>query len=383
MLFGIAGSYLTLSHGGFENSSRELSTITARLAAEDGIQLSLAELKSGVDAGGDGLGDLTYTQDDGATVTVIATSLGGNLWRIHSFAANRRARKGSQVVAELIPTGALGFTPRAAITAQGSVTTLGGIVVDGRDWNITGTAVVGSGGYGVSSTSTITSGGSSKIGGHGIAPTSLALPGTREALATWADGINQDNQGGVDEELFDGIDNDGDGSIDEDTHGYPKDPDVQMHLAPGTLRAAAQASGTYFTTQVQVDACIAANGGKMPGGKIIYVDFSPWQPANLSTSSACNTTPSIIVHHNTAANALMKNVHGNFLGLMLVDGVSHLNGDFTLIGALMSFAPASYGNAFGNGNANVKLSTAALSNLPSLGSAANIRIKAWQRAVAQ
>jgi hypothetical protein len=387
MLFGIAGAYMTVSYGGFDNSTRELAIIQARLGAEDGIQLSLAELKSGVDADADGLGNLTVTEE-GRTITATCTSLGGNLYRIHSVGVTGRARKGATVVAERIPTGALSFSPRAAITAQGSVTTLGGIVVDGRDWNITGTAVVGPGKYGVSSTSTIVSGGSSKIGGNGIAPSALSLLGTREMLASWSDGINQDGDGSTDEENFDGIDNDGDGEIDEDTHGYPKDPDVELGLVPGTLKAAAQSMGTYFTTQAQVDACITANGGKMPGGKIIYVDFSPWQPATLSSSSgpgsgSWNTTPSVIVHHNAAGNALMKNVHGSFLGLVLCDGVTHLNGDFTLLGALMSFAPASYGNAFGNGNANVKLCTAALTNLPTLGTAANVRIKAWERAVAQ
>jgi hypothetical protein len=378
ILFGIAGSYLVLSAGGFENSNRELATVQARLAAEDGIQMSLAELKSGVDADGDGLGTMTYQPADGQSVVVTSTPLGGNLYRIHSAATLRRAEKAVEVVAERVPTGGLTFSPRAAITAQGPVTTLGSIVVDGRDWNITGTAVVGSGTYGVSSTSTITSGGSSKIGGNGIAPSMLPLSGTRETLASWSDGITQDAYGATDEELFDGIDNDGDGSTDEDTHGYPTNPDVQMHLAPGTLKAAAIAGGTYFTTQAQVDACITANGGKMPGGKIIYVDFTPWMPANLGT--AFNTTPSVIVHHNATSNALMKNIHGNFLGLMLVDGVSHLNGDFQLLGGLMSFAPASYGNAFGNGNANIKLCTAALAGLPSVGGVAKVRIKTWHRA---
>lgn len=77
ILFGIAGSYLTLSYGGYENSCRELATVEARLAAEDGIQLSIAELKTGVDAAGDGLGNLTSTGTNGGTVTVTATSLGG------------------------------------------------------------------------------------------------------------------------------------------------------------------------------------------------------------------------------------------------------------------------------------------------------------------
>jgi hypothetical protein len=292
-----------------------------------------------------------------------------------------RARHGADVLAERIPTGTLSFAPGAAVTANGPVTTLGNITIDGRDWNITGTAVVGAGKFGISTTSTISNSGNSKVGGNGIAPAKPPPAGTQQPNANWSDGVNQDADGSVDEEAFDGIDNDGDGQIDEDTHGYPTTPDVQMHLANGTLKAAAIASGTYYTSAAEFDAAVAANGGNVPGGKIIYCDFPTWLPAQLGANF--NSPPSIIVHHTAGGTALMKNVHGNFCGLMLCDGVEHLNGDFILLGALQSFAPQSYGNAFGNGNAFVKLCTAALNNLPTAGNAANVRIKGWNRAVAQ
>jgi hypothetical protein len=76
----------------------------------------------------------------------------------------------------------------------------------------------------------------------------------------------------------------------------------------------------------------------------------------------------------------MKNVHGMFRGLVLADFVSHLNGNFVLLGALMSFGDDAIGNAFGNGAANVKLCTAALGNLPSLGTASTVKIRSWSRA---
>jgi hypothetical protein len=89
------------------------------------------------------------------------------------------------------------------------------------------------------------------------------------------------------------------------------------------------------------------------------------------------------VHHNATGTAQMKNVHGLFCGLVLADFVTHLNGDLVMLGALMSFGDDSIGNAFGNGNAKVKLCTAALNNLPSLAGNNAVRIKSWNRSAAQ
>ena len=73
-LFGIAGAYLLLSIGGWESSNRELATIEARLAGEDGIQLSIAELRAAIDSDGNGIGN----------VTASATRLGGRIVSEHS-----------------------------------------------------------------------------------------------------------------------------------------------------------------------------------------------------------------------------------------------------------------------------------------------------------
>jgi len=380
-LFGIAGAYLLLSIGGWESSNRELAVIEARLAGEDGIQLSIAELRTGIDTGGDGLGNVTTTITNGTNVTVTAMNIGGNVYRLHSVGVLDRARHGADVVVERVPTGVVNFTARAAITAQGPVTTLGNIVVDGRNWNSTGTALIGPGKYGISSMGAIMNSGNSKVGGNGIPPAKPPPAGTQQPNADWSDGINQDGDGFIDEEAFDGIDNDGDGLIDEDTFDYPSGPDVMLHIPVGTLKGAAITYGTYFTSQAQYDACIAANGGKVPGGKVLYCDFDLFEPVDLGSSF--NSPPSIIVHHNPTGTAMMRNLHGMFAGLLMADFVEHINGDFVIVGAVMSFSNQAFGNAFGNGNAFIKLSTQVLAQLPTAGGPSNVRIKAWNRAVAQ
>jgi hypothetical protein len=380
MLFGVAASYMTLSYGGFENSNREMETVRARLYAEEGLHRALAEVKAGDDDDGDGLGDLSLEGTDGRTAVVTMTDLGGGLFRMRSVARLRRANAASELVVELIPAASISFAPRAAITAKGLVGTLGNITVDGRDWNYDGTAVVGPGKYGISSMDNITNGGNSKVGGNGMPPFKPPLPGANEKYASWNNATDEDGDGPSGEENFDGDDDDGDGEIDEDTNDYPTSPDIELKLPEGTLKAMAQAQGTYFATQAALSTYLAANGGEMPGGKIIYCDFTSWLPAELGGS--LNAEPSILVHHTASGNALMKNVHGAFKGLVLADGVEHLNGDFLLLGALMSFAPESYGNAYGNGNAFVRLCTAALNDLPSGTGSATVRIRSWSRAPA-
>jgi hypothetical protein len=386
IIFGIAESYFILSMGGWENSDREVACVRSRLAAEDGLSLSIAELKSGTDVDGDGLGNLTATAVDGRQITVTAVNLGPTsyvnsfLYQLHSVAVLRRAQCGADLVAEIIPPQPIDFEARAAITSNGPVLTTGSITVDGRDWNLNGTAVVGPGTFGISSTSTITNTGSSSVGGAGMAPDGPPPPGAQEPIADWSDGADQDGDGSVDEENFDGIDNDDDGLIDEDTSDYPSTPDVALHLPEGTLRDAAIASNTYYTSQTQLDAAIAANGNKMPGGVVIYLDFPLWEPADLGNQF--NSPPSVLVHHNATGNALMKNVHGRFVGLVFADLIDHLNGDVEILGALMTFASGAGGNAYGNGNAHIKLCTAALENLPEVGQT-QVKIRSWSRATAQ
>jgi hypothetical protein len=380
LLFGIAGAYVLLSVGGYENSSREIATVEAAMAAEDGLNLSMAELKSGVDADGDGLGNVTATAADGRTITVTATNLGGLFYRLHSIAVLRRARKGSTVVVELVPSGGPQANFSGAIASNGPVTLQGSIVVDGRDWNTTGTAVVGSGVYGVTSTQAIATTGSAFVGGNGIAPAKPPPAGTIQPFATWTDLTDNDADGSVDEELFDGLDNDADGSVDEDTHGFPSTPDVALRLPPNTLKNAAIASGTYFTSALQVSLCVTANGNKLPGGKVIYCDFPLWQPVNFGGSY--NNPPSIVVFHNATATAEMKNVTGYLKGLLITDRIEHFTGTFMLLGGILGMGDQALGNAFGLGNATIRYSSGVLADLPDIGTVNKIRIKSWSRSAA-
>lgn len=349
MLFGISTAYFTLSTGGATTASSEVTGVEAKVYADEGIQRSIAELKAGVDADHDGLGSLSRTGSDARTLSVVCTDLGGGLFRIHSCAHLRRANAGVNVVAQRIPPTPIAYSGRGAITANGPVTTTGNITVDGRDWNGTGTAIVGPGPYGISTTQLITNSGSSSVGGRGLAPARPPPAGSQEQNASWGS-------------------------------GYPSGPDVMLGMASGSLKSLAQAQGTYFTTQNALEAYVAANGGNVPGGAIVFADFATWDPVNLG--GALNTTSSIIVHHTSTGMAQMKNLHGFFKGLVLCDFVQHLNGDFLLLGGLMSFGDQAFGNAFGNGNAVVKYSTQALSQLPAATTVTTMKIRSWGVAAA-
>jgi hypothetical protein len=282
------------------------------------------------------------------------------------------------MLVQVEPAEILGALLRAAITAEGPVTTLGTIQIDGRDWDYVGGAVVGAGVFGISTVGSISNGGSSTVGGNGQAPAKTPAPGAQEEFAMWADGVDNDGDGPIDEEAYDGIDNDGDGKVDEDVNEFPQNPDAVVGAPPGTLLQVAQAMGTYFTSQAALEAWIAANGDNIPGGVIVYADFDEWQPVDFG--SIMNDPPSIIVHHSAAGDAMMKNIHGEFRGLIICDRVQHLNGDFALLGGLLSLADEAYGNAFGNGSALVRYSSTALGQLPSSGGFNRVSVVSWSRA---
>ncbi len=373
-----AVTYLTASFQLGVETNAEIGMVRARLAAEEGVHLAMAELKSGDDPDGDGLGTVSLAGADDRSIVVTATDLGGDLYRVHAVARVGGAAQGLEAIIELVTAPGVAFPARAAITAEGPVETLGTINVDGRDWDDWATALVGPGLHGISSTQGVTQGGSSTVGGSGNAPAKPAPVGGIEQFAVWQDGVDADGDGLIDEEPYDGIDNDGDGAIDEDTHGYPESPDAALGQPPGTLKSIAQAAGTYFATETALNNWIAANGGSIPGGVIVYADFNHWQPADFGP--IYNDPPSIIVHHTKDGDALMKNIHGAFRGLIMADFVTHINGDCSIIGAFMSFSDESYGNAFGNGNADVLFSSTVLANLPNAFATASARVLSWSRA---
>ena len=372
ILAGAATIYLFASHGSLEGSKREEDASLARIAAEEGVHRAIAEIKSNQDPGGDGIGTLTFEGTGERTIETSVIDLGGGFFNLHAMGSLRRASKSIDTIVEVVEGDPLTLNARAAVAARGPVSTTGNISIDGRDWNHLGTFIRGPGVHGVSSTQGITRKGSSTIGGNGLPPTTLVTPLVMEQFANWGDGVDDDGDGMIDEEAFDGIDNDSDGLIDEDINSYPSDPDVAFGLAPGTLKSIAQAAGTYFSSQAAIDAYIAANGGNLPGGKIIYAEFPTWLPVNLGNQ--LNADPSVIIHHIPSGMAVAKNLHGSVKGMFIADFVEHINGDFNLVGALMSFAPDAMGNSYGNGNALVRYSSEVLAMLPSSSPTIRVRI---------
>lgn len=75
-------------------------------------------------------------------------------------------------------------------------------------------------------------------------------------------------------------------------------------------------------------------------------------------SSAAIGGSGILVVHNAAGNALLKNTSQTFKGLIIADDVMHLHGD--VLGGLIAFKNALSGNVIGNGNARILYSREAI-----------------------
>jgi len=222
----------------------------------------------------------------------------------------------------------------AAVVSNDVVDSNGNITVDGRDYDYLGTSVVGPGVFGILSTKTIGSGGSSAIGGVGAAPPKKGISA---------------------------------GSISQNTlfkTGYPATPDEVVGAAPGTLKKAAIAAGTYITSDAQFSALLSANGGKLPDHAIIYADYDP-SGGSFDIGSG-NSKSSILVIHTDSTTSSVKNLHGTFKGLLIGDSINHVNSGTSLTGMVQLLSPtASAGaNVFGNGNATIHFSSAVLADLP-------------------
>lgn len=76
-LMSVSAAYLLVSYGAYEGDRRDNEGIRARCAAEEALNLSMAELKVGVDVGGDGLGIIEQTGDDGRALRATVIPLGG------------------------------------------------------------------------------------------------------------------------------------------------------------------------------------------------------------------------------------------------------------------------------------------------------------------
>ena len=348
---GMTGSYLTLSISKKNATFQEVEREKAFYAAEAAIAQAKYELTSGRDYETTGLGNVTLNTlaNTQVTVTFDTTGLTGNQRRLTAIAtygpANKRTDRSIEEVVDK-PMATPTMFAGGSITSRDGIDLQGSIDVDARDYDMAGTAIVGAGVDGIWSGGSVSLTGSAGVGGNGLAPPNNgSAPGAVEANHDWG---------------ADGVDNDRDGVVDQPGETFPTDPDQALGFPAGTMKAAAQNMGTYFSTQVAYTAALAANGGQMPGGKIIYCEFAPSPPFEVGTSM--NAVPSILIMHNSTANAVAKNVHGSFKGLFMADKVEHVNAGTDVLG--MVFAWGQFGNSFGNGNSTIRYSSAVLAGLP-------------------
>jgi hypothetical protein len=241
------------------------------------------------------------------------------------------------------PGGVAQFTALGAVVANDSVNTNGNTTIDGRDYaysTTTGasTTLTGNPGvFGVVSGNAIGVGGSSGVGGNGSPP-----PAKGAATGSTAQNF-----------VYPG--------------GYPPTPDALMNQPSGTLKATAQAQGTYFSDEASYTAFLnnSTNNGKIPDHAILYLEFTPGNGAFELGSG--NTLSSILIVHTDSYTGTISQVHGNFTGALFADSVVRVNAGTNITGMVQLFSPtsSSSGNVLGNGNSNIRFSSAALNDLPS------------------
>ncbi|HKS17505.1 MAG TPA: hypothetical protein VJU16_09355 [Planctomycetota bacterium] len=350
---GMSGTYLTLSVSKKNAVFSEVEREKAFYAAEAALAQAKYELTANRDYDTPGLGNVTLNgiANTQCTVTFDTTGLTGNQRRLTAVAIfgpnNRRIDRSIEEVVDK-PLTQIKGNWLGAIVSEDPLDFNGNVTVDGRDWNMANTAVVGDGVVAAMSGGAITVGGSSALGGNGNPPPAGgASAGSMDPNHNWG---------------ADGLDNDLEGTVDQPGETYPTDPDQALGFPTGTLKTAAQASGTYFTSQAMYMAALVANGNRMFSGKVVYCDFVPAPPFELGTGM--NNMPSVLVVHNAASNAVMKNVHGDFKGMILADKIEHVNAGTNILGMIQAWGQ--FGNVFGNGNSTIRFSSEVLSNLPSV-----------------
>jgi len=156
--------------------------------------------------------------------------------------------------------------------------------------------------------------------------------------------------------------------------GYPTTPDMvfggaDSSFPEGTLKAIAQtgiAGSQYVTDPKDL---------KFPLAGVTYVEPPPYYPKN-EWSSAAIPGSGILIMHNSAGTASLKNSDANFKGLIIGDDIVHLHGD--VLGGIIAFKDSLGGNVVGNGSGDIRYSSAAvLASLKFLESDSKPAVLAW------
>jgi len=270
----------------------------------------------------DGDGDAWDDSNNRVIITSTGTSANGSVRKI-------------EVVVQKSSLGAGGI--RAAVMANGPIKTLGSIRIDGRDHDIDGNLIPNSGTLGISTRSTYSQGGNSRVGGTyngtDYAPSKPGNSNIIETNATWT---------------------------------APTTPEEVLGLTQvDQLKTLAQ-SGIGGSQYVTDPANLA-----YPLSGITYVELPPgdkWIAGGFDFTGS-----GILIVHNSSTNAVLKNTNiGTFKGIIIVDDYIHIHN--TIIGAVVNLTSnPSEGNCIGNGSGQVLYSSIAISNaLSSISTSLNV-----------
>lgn len=305
VLLTLLAAASSMSINDYRASERAMNSLKAFYLAEAAVDKKLAEVNAGNtgNISSTSLGDGTYSATyvvSGSQKTITGTGVVGGITR--------------QISATLSTS--VSFTSQAAAFVDGGVaSTSGGINIDGRDHDTDGNLTGGAGTYGVATSGTFSQGGSSEIGGNGIAPARPADPAT----------------------------------IQEGVAGYgTQDPEQILGVPAGTL-------DVYKMTRAEFLAAPTPLNG------IYYIyDNSDVQLNAYDFGDSDDPGQGIIICHNAANSCEIKNMHGYFTGLVVTDKFEKINGSAELRGSLIVTNPS--GATIGNGSAEIKYSSTAIGN---------------------
>jgi len=238
----------------------------------------------------------------------------------------------------------------AAITTNAQTKSAGGLIIDGRDHDLSGGLVANNGILGLYTTNSFTQTGSSAIGGTSGAKVDYAPSKFPDTSIVHS---NQKYPGGfptTPDSVAGGANN-----------GYPE----------GTLKsfAKSKAGGSQYVTDPSTL--------KYPLSGITYVELSAgqtWSPKLSGTG--------VLVVHSASGNAVFKQPSGTFTGLIIGDDVTNLSG-LAVLGAIVQISPNPTSVQIGTSNGSITYSRQAMLNATSLlqsgsnGSASNV-IAWWE-----
>ncbi|MGD9201002.1 MAG: hypothetical protein PVI26_05535 [Chitinispirillia bacterium] len=234
-------------------------------------------------------------------------------------------------IPKLIP---LNINPsiNAAVMVRSSITVSGNTEIDGRNWCHIGDTVIDGGISGICYNGTLTQTGNSTIGGQGVAPMKKASPPI----------------------------------IDPNGLSNPTTPEEALGLLPGDLEF-------YIIDSIP-------SGPMDFENRIVYI--SPRAGDEIFLEPDFGGSSGIFIFHNESRTATLKNIKGYFNGIIIADRLDHINDSTRIYGAVITLSSTEGGNAFGNGDSDIRFSRKVLQlvdQLVQIGKLERIRVVAWKQ----